>query len=99
MKKTMIAVALAFACIGTASAKDIPKAELDALVKAGTVWSVDKLEAAVLAKYPGGKLEDGEVEKHRRGYVYEVEVTDANGDEWDIEVDATNGKIIKTEMD
>lgn len=84
---------------GAAVAKDLSKAELDTLTKAGTILPIAKLEAAVTAKYPGGKLEGGEIEQHRRGYVYEVEVTDAAGDEWDLELDAAKGTIVRVELD
>lgn len=80
-------------------AKDLTATEIAELVKAGTILSRDKLEAAALADYPGGRIEDGEVEKHRRGYVYEVEVIAANGEEWDLDVDATNGKVLKRDQD
>lgn len=83
-----------------ATAKDLSPAELEALVKSGAVLPQDKLEAAALARHPGGTIEPGgEVEKHRRGYVYEVEVLDAQGDEWDLDIDAKTGKILKDERD
>lgn len=83
-----------------ASAKDLSADEVVALSKAGTILSKEKLDAAALAKHPGGKIEDGaEVEKHRRGYVYEVEVIDASGNEWDMDIDAANGRVLKNEQD
>ena len=52
-------------------------------------------DAAALAEYPGGTIEEGEIEKHRRGYVYEVEVIAANGDEWDLDIDATCVMVLR----
>lgn len=81
-------------------AKDVPPTELEALVKSGAVLPQDKLDAAALAKHPGGTVQPGgEVEKHRRGYVYEVEILDAQGVEWDIDVDAKTGTVLKNERD
>jgi uncharacterized membrane protein YkoI len=96
-------IALAFTALalaaGSAYAKDLTTTEIADLFKAGTILSQDKLDAAALAEYPGGTIEEGEIEKHRRGYVYEVEVIAANGDEWDLDIDATNGKVLKKDQD
>ena len=100
MKLAVVAPALAIALFaGHVHANDLAPTEIAELVKAGTILSQDKLDAAALADFPGGTIEDGEIEKHRRGYVYEVEVIAANGDEWDLDIDATNGKVLKKEQD
>lgn len=83
-----------------AIAKDVSADELAALVKAGKVLPKEKLEAAALARHPGGSIEEGaEVELHHRGYIYEVEVTDAKGTEWDMEIDAATGKVVRDDED
>ena len=84
---------------GIAAAKDVPPAELEGLVKSGKVMEPKKLDEIALAKHPGGKIEEGEVERHRSGYVYEVEVIDADGTEWDLDIDASSGKVLKSERD
>lgn len=89
---------LAFAV--TATAKDLSVDEVATLTKEGKILPTEKLDAAALAAHPGGKIEQGaEIERHHRGYVYEVEVTDAKGQEWDLDIDATTGKIVKNERD
>lgn len=94
-----IGAALALSC-ATASAKDLSADEVAALARQGKILPKEQLDAAALARHPGGTIEPGaEVEQHRRGYVYEVEVTDAKGVEWDLDIDATTGKILKNERD
>ena len=61
--------------------------------------SFEKLNEAALAKYPGGKIEDTELEQEHGRYVYQVEVRDAQGVQWDVELDATNGKILQEHRD
>ena len=103
MKRTQIALlgslcALTFAV--TTNAKDVTKDELATLIKDGKVMSIEKLDAIALAKHPGGSVQEGaEVELHHRGYVYEVEVTDAKGVEWDMDINATSGKILSNKKD
>jgi uncharacterized membrane protein YkoI len=96
----LIAVSASLAVSTAAVAKDVPPAELEALVKSGAVLPQDKLDAAALAEHPGGTVQPGgEIERHRRGYVYEVEVLDAKGEEWDLDIDAKTGKVLKNQRD
>lgn len=95
-----VVMSAGLAVSAAAVAKDVPPAELQALVKSGAVLPQDRLDAAALAKHPGGTVQPGgEVEHHRRGYVYEVEVLDAQGVEWDLDIDAKTGKVLKNERD
>jgi uncharacterized membrane protein YkoI len=32
-------------------------------------------------------------------YIYQVEVRDAQGVQWDVELDATNGQVLKNQRD
>lgn len=101
MKQLGTAAALAALVFSTAlAATDLNTTEVAALVAQGKILSGEKLNAAALAKHPGGVIEQGsEVEQHRRGYIYEVEITDANGAEWDMELDATTGAVLKNKRD
>jgi uncharacterized membrane protein YkoI len=84
---------------GIAQARDLGPDEALKLRDAGTIQSFEKLNAAALAKYPGGKIEDTELEQQHGRYVYQVEVRDAQGVQWDVEVDASNGQILKEHRD
>ena len=84
------------------SLKDLGARENALLLKlrdAGTIQDFQKLNAAALAKYPGAKIEDTELEQEHGRYVYQVELRDAQGVQWDVELDATNGQILQEHRD
>lgn len=103
MKKSWlvpIAGAAVLLAAGIANASDkLSPAELDPLVKSGRVLPLDALQDAALDKHHGGHVKKGEVQRHKDGYIYEVEVTDRNGNDWDMDIDATTGLLLKDEKD
>ncbi|WP_166362930.1 PepSY domain-containing protein [Pseudomonas akapageensis] len=94
----MTAAALALSA-GIAQAKDLGPDEALKLRDAGTIQSFEKLNAAAQAKHPGSTIEKTELEKRDSGYVYEVDLRDAQGTKWDVELDATNGQVLKDHQD
>jgi uncharacterized membrane protein YkoI len=46
-----------------------------------------------------GTITDTELEQEYGRYIYKVEIRDAQGAEWDIDMDATNAEILKNEKD
>ena len=82
-----------------ALAKDIGPDEALRLRDAGTIQSFEKLNEAALAKHPGATIEESELEEEYGRYIYQVEVRDAQGVKWDMELDATNGQILKDHQD
>jgi uncharacterized membrane protein YkoI len=97
---TVIATTFTAAALSLgAMAGDVRPDEAAKLTAAGTILSVEKLNEAALALHPGGVIEDAELDKDFRRYVYEVEVVDANGVEWDIELDASNGTVLQNKQD
>ncbi|SDG01447.1 PepSY domain-containing protein [Phytopseudomonas seleniipraecipitans] len=94
----LAAVALT-ATAGVAQARDLGPDEALKLRDAGTIQSFEKLNEAALAEHPGGKLEDTELEEEYGRYLYQVEVRDAQNRKWDVELDATDGTILKNHQD
>ncbi|HSX87102.1 MAG TPA: PepSY domain-containing protein [Pseudomonas sp.] len=84
---------------GFALARDLGPDEALKLRDAGTIQSFEKLNAAALAQHAGGKIEETELEEEYGRYVYQVEVRDAQGVQWDIELDASNGQVLKNQQD
>lgn len=82
-----------------AMAKDLGPDEALRLRDAGTIQSFEKLNAAALAKHPGSTITETELEQEYGKYVYQVELRDTKGVEWDVELDATNGQILKDHQD
>lgn len=90
------------ALISTAAlvqAKDVSLDEAIKLRDAGSIQAFDKLNALALAQHPGGVLQDTELENQWGRYVYQIELRDAQGLEWDIELDANTGEILKNQQD
>jgi uncharacterized membrane protein YkoI len=84
---------------GMAQARDIGPDEALRLRDAGTIQSFEKLNAVALAQHPQATVTDTELEQEYGKYVYQVELRDAKGIEWDVEMDAVTGQILKNHQD
>ncbi|KQV21349.1 peptidase [Pseudomonas sp. Root329] len=80
-------------------ARDLGPDEALRLRDAGTIVSFEKLNATALAKHPGAKITETELEEEYGKYVYQVELRDPQGIEWDLELDAVSGQILKDHQD
>ena len=98
LSSLLIAMSL-IATAGLAQARDLGPDEALKLRDAGTIQDFEKLNAAALAKYPGGKIEDTELEQEQGRYVYQVELRDAQDVQWDVELDASNGQVLQEHRD
>jgi uncharacterized membrane protein YkoI len=101
MKKltALFAVAALATTAGIAQARDLGPDEALKLRDAGTIQSFEKLNAAAIAKHPGGTINETELEEEYGRYIYQVELRDAQGVQWDLKLDATNGQILKDHQD
>ncbi|EJN31338.1 Peptidase propeptide domain-containing protein [Pseudomonas sp. GM78] len=82
-----------------AHARDLGPDEALRLRDAGTIVSFEKLNAAALAKHPGSTVTETELEEEYGKYIYQVELRDPQGIEWDLELDAVSGQILKDHQD
>jgi len=82
-----------------ALAKDVQPDEVVKLVNGKTIKSLDELKAAAIAKHAGSTATDSELENEYGRYIYKVELRDAQGVEWDVDLDARTGEILKDERD
>ena len=101
MKKltTLFAIAALTATACIAQARDLGPDEALKLRDAGTIQSFEKLNAAALAKHPGSVVEETDLEQENGRYIYELDLRDAQGVQWDLELDATNGQVLKDHQD
>ncbi|MGF6694932.1 putative membrane protein YkoI [Metapseudomonas resinovorans] len=101
MKKlaALFAIATLAATAGIAQARDLGPDEALKLRDAGTIQSFEKLNAAAIAKHPGSTINETELEEEYGRYIYQVELRDTQGVQWDLELDATNGQILKDHQD
>jgi uncharacterized membrane protein YkoI len=82
-----------------AHARDLGPDEALRLRDAGTIVSFEKLNATALTKHPGATITDTELEEEYGKYIYQVELRDPQGIEWDLELDAASGQILKDHQD
>lgn len=82
-----------------ALAKDLQPDELIKLVQSNQIQSLEKLKETALAKHPGSTVTDSEVENEYGRYIYKVELRDAQNVEWDVDLDAKTGEVLKDEKD
>ncbi|KRW57980.1 PepSY domain-containing protein [Pseudomonas sp. TTU2014-080ASC] len=100
--KTLIALSAAASLAmvtSLAQARDIGLDEALQLQSAGKIKPVAELTAAALSQHAGGKAEYTELEEELGRLIYQVEVRDAQGVKWDVDVDAVSGQILKNKRD
>ncbi|BBP71851.1 hypothetical protein PHLH6_38550 [Pseudomonas sp. Seg1] len=100
--KTLTALSLASIIGLTASlahARDLGPDEALRLRDAGTIVSFEKLNATALARHPGSTITETELEEEYGKYIYQVEMRDPQGLEWDLELDAVSGQVLKDHQD
>ncbi|MFP3446739.1 PepSY domain-containing protein [Pseudomonas sp. SIMBA_067] len=97
---TALFAAAAFALGANAAfAKDVQPDEVVKLVNAKTIKSLDELKATAVAKHPGATVTDSELEDEYGRYIYKVELRDTQNVEWDVDLDAKTGEVLKDERD
>ncbi|ARS49272.1 PepSY domain-containing protein [Pseudomonas sp. KHPS1] len=82
-----------------AQARDLGPDEAKRLQDAGTIKSFELLDEAILAQHPGARIEETELEDEYGRYIYQVDLRDAQGQQWDLELDASTGEILKNHQD
>ena len=96
---TIITASIIALTSGLAQARDLGPDEALKLRDAGTIQSFEKLHAAALATHPGGTVHETELEQEYGKYIYQVDLRDAQGVEWDVELDAVTGQVLKDHQD
>lgn len=100
INKTLLATLIGFAGTTTlVHADDVGPDRAMKLVEDGKILSFEKLNEAALANHPKATVEDTELEDEYGRLIYQVDLRDAQGQEWDLELDATNGEILREERD
>ena len=64
-----------------------------------TIVAFDQLEATALALHPGSTLLDTDLDEAYGKYLYQVELEDADGIEWEVELDALSGHVLKNHQE
>ncbi len=98
--KSLTTPAIGVALFGAAaSPADENRVEVARLIKAGELLSWEDIAKKGEKLYPGGRVTETDLDKEWTRYVYELEVVDRNGVEWDVELDAKTGDVLKQERE
>ena len=99
--KTLTALFTAAALTLTAglAQADVRIDQVPDLVKSGKIKSLESMNAEALKLHPGATITDTDLDNHFNGYEYEVELKPADGKEFDVDFDATTGKVLSDKQD
>lgn len=84
---------------GLAQAADVPVDQIPQLVKDKKIKPLEELNAIVMKLHPGATITDSDLDQHPSLYEYEVELKDAKGVEWDVDLNAATGEVLKNKQD
>ena len=93
-----LALALLAAC-SLAAARDLDQDEALALRQKGVILPLEHLLATAMARHPGARLLEAELEEDDDRYEYEVELLTVDGVVREIKLDAATGALLKDEED
>ncbi|MBV7523972.1 Peptidase propeptide and YPEB domain protein [compost metagenome] len=99
--KTLTALFTAAALTLTAglAQADVRVDQIPQLVKDGKIKPLEDLNKIALDLHPGATITKTELDNHFNGYEYEVKLRDAKNIEWDVDIDASNGKVLENKQD
>ncbi|KAA6173396.1 PepSY domain-containing protein [Pseudomonas veronii] len=98
-RATGLAVLVLLAFCSNLSARDLNQDEALALRQQGVILPLEQLLQQAMARHPGSRLLEAELEKKHGQYAYEVELVTTEGVVREIKLDATTGALIKDEED
>ncbi|WP_411389307.1 PepSY domain-containing protein [Pseudomonas sp. MPB23] len=81
------------------AARDLNQDEALALRQQGVILPLEQLLQQAMARHPGSRLLEAELEKKHGQYAYEVELVTIDGVVREIKLDASTGVLIKDEED
>jgi uncharacterized membrane protein YkoI len=99
--KTLTALFTAAALTLTAglAQADVPVDQIPQLVKDKKIKPLEELNQIVLKLHPGATITDSDLDHHFNNYEYEVELRDAKNVEWDVDLNAATGEVLKNKQD
>lgn len=95
--RLLAAALLAFCSL--AVARDLDQDEALRLRQQGVILPLEQLLNQALARYPGARLLEAELEEKHDRFVYEVELLTTAGVVREIKLDAASGDLLKDEED
>lgn len=78
---------------------DVRPDQIPELLSSGQIAPFEKLNQAALALHPGATIHDTELDHSYGKLVYEVELRDANGVKWDVDLNAKTAEVLQNKQD
>tara|TARA_R110000787_G_scaffold286413_1_gene404709 strand:- start:6020 stop:6319 length:300 start_codon:yes stop_codon:yes gene_type:complete len=97
--KRIIAIAALTGFSATLAFADVRVDEAAQLQQDGKIKPFSALNEIAMKEYPDAKITDTELEDSYGKYVYQVELRDAAGKEWDVDIDAATGEVLRSQQD
>jgi uncharacterized membrane protein YkoI len=100
LTQALLVSSFAFLMSGNAMADGDDPAKMRAIAQAAGLISVEEASEKALAAKPGTIIEvELDDRSWPQGWDYEFEIIDANGKEWDVDIDAKTGEVRKIKAD
>lgn len=91
-------VCLVLVCISV-QARDLDQDEALSLRQKGTILPLEQLMDMAMARHPGAKLLEAELEEKHGVYVYEFEILTSEGVVRELKYNARDSRLLKDEED
>ena len=97
--KRVTAIALLTGFTAAMAFADVRVDEAVQLMQEGKIKAFAELNDIAMKQFPGATITDTELEDAYGKFVYQVELRDAAGKEWDVDINATTGEVLKSQQD
>ncbi|WP_222910756.1 PepSY domain-containing protein [Pseudomonas sp. DNDY-54] len=81
------------------ASRDLDQDEALRLRRDGLIQPLESVLQQAMARHPGARLLEAELEEEDGVYVYEIELLTADGVARELELDARDGRLLKDEED
>ena len=100
LRITAVAAAGLYLAAGTlpSALADDDASEAAAVARMANLIGPERATEIALAQRPGVAT-DLDLDYKRKGWVYEIEIVDAQGTEWEVELEAVTGKVLRVKRD
>ncbi|MCB1704731.1 MAG: PepSY domain-containing protein [Halioglobus sp.] len=97
--KTVTAAIVISGFFASLASADVRVDEAVKLQQDGSIKPFEELNELAIKQHPGASIRDTELDDHHGTYIYEVELRDADGQKWDVDLDASTGEILQDKQD
>ena len=98
------AIAAAAICLYLGAGASLPAfadhemSEASAIARMANLITPERATELAVAAKPGA-VTDFDLDHERNGWVYELEIVDAQGTEWEVQLEAVTGKVLRVRRD